>query len=210
MFSQKKKRSKGWIFAVLIVVLFLLGLWLNSILNGTDDSSENSGGNNTSGKNAQSSNEIPIFEYNDVDDEENQKDSDNKISDDGNNKNESDQNSNDFSSNYNDNDPYNYDNESGENYETERENSNNNVNDSNSSSNYENNGYDNSKGKIWVVSRGNTVVVQTYDDNGNLVYKLDTDIDISMLPEYDRKALEQGMYLRNEDELYEMLQDFEG
>ncbi len=209
MFSQKKKKSKIWLFLIVIVVLFIAGICLNK---GFDDTSGADNQDNTlsAPDNKKNSNEIPIFEYNNADDgrtdtgrgAESTDDSGNGngsvtgkesssagISGDGSYDNDDRIDSDDYGYNESDNDIDAGANTGGDSF---------------------NDGYDDTKGKIWVISRGDTVVVQTYDDDGNMLYKLDTEIDLSMLPEYDRKAIKDGIYLNSEDELYEMLQDFEG
>jgi hypothetical protein len=68
MFSQKKKRSKGLLFLLPVLGIFLAGLWLNSFMNSEpdelpdEDRTVSAGYSEDAGK---ESNEIPIYEYTD-------------------------------------------------------------------------------------------------------------------------------------------------
>ena len=85
MFSQNKKKSKGWIVLIPFLFIFAAGLWLNGFMGESDTDIIN--GEDTAvysqqqvNQSENDSNEIPIYEYdnNDGDDEEkNDQDPDN-------------------------------------------------------------------------------------------------------------------------------------
>jgi len=68
MFSEKKKKSKGWLVIIPFLIIFIAGLWLNSFtgkneadITDSEDTAVYSQQQGNQGNN--DSNEIPIYEY---------------------------------------------------------------------------------------------------------------------------------------------------
>lgn len=190
MFSQKKKKSKGWLIFVPFMVIFMAGIWINSFMG--DDSSSIDNENDTlvsteysiNDLNTNKSNQIPTYEYdNSIDvDEDNEADGDDK----------------EKSSNY-------YGNK------TEKPNY---MNEENSTENNTENAEKNSiEGSLndyfLIISENKTVFVREFSD-GKLVSEEITEIMPDALPQYDRESLENGMIFLTQDEVNNLLENFEG
>ena len=213
MFSQKKKRSKGLLFLIPVLLLFLAGLALNAFMSGgaekeagdgadedrlvsagyrsghDDGAGENAdkgSGDDISDKINKEGNNADPYEYND-------NISENK----GALINGYDDGDVDPDGYYYGSDPY------SEMYDDE--NVSNGGHDSGSGAGAANDGYSGYR----AISENDMLVIYKYS-NGAVISEKRTDVQTDTLPEYDREMLENGIDIGSESELDELLEDYEG
>lgn len=215
MFSQKKKRSKGLLFLIPVLLIFLAGLALNAFMSGgteesdSEDSSEdklvsagyssdrgssadgdtkNRSDGDISGRSKKEGNDTGRYEYTD------------NI---GENKgaliNGYDGGDADPDEYYYGSDPY------SEMYEDENASESRNGSDSDNGTGAAVNGYSGYR----AISEDNMLVIYKYS-NGAIISEKRTDVQTDILPEYDREMLENGIDIGSESELDELLEDYEG
>ncbi len=236
MFSQKKKKSKGLLFLIPVLLVFLAGLALNAFMNGGAEEGGSDGSNEdrlvSAGYDSNSDNgtekNADGDTYNGLSGEE-QKGSNNIASNEytdnvGGNKGAAINGYTDGTSDgYGDgdvdsdigiNDRYYYGSDPySEMYDdgVASDSSNGSLNGSKSNSK-ENSGSSTAKrgySGYRAISENDILVIYKYS-NGSVVSEKRTDIQTDILPEYDREMLENGIDISSESGVDELLQDYEG
>lgn len=220
MFSQKKKKSKGLLFIIPVLLVFLAGLGLNAFMSGGENIQEeddrpvsSSFGNDIDDTDGKTVNKIPVYEYynNAGLNQDTVPDADDDNGTDGLQNQENSGEDYDYEGgSYSD--DFNADKETDENeyYSSESIDEN---NDSKKDNNLNNKSTASGREKMYTgykaVSENGLLVIYEYAD-GNVVSEQRTDIQTDVLPEYDRKMLSDGINISSETGVEELLQDYEG
>lgn len=220
MFSQKKKKSKGLLFIIPVLLVFLAGLGLNAFMSSGENIQEeddrpvsSSFGNDIDDTDGKTVNKIPVYEYynNAGLSQDTIPDADDDNGADGlQNQKNSGENHDYEGESYSD--DFNIDKEADENeyYSSESIDENNvSKKDNNLNNNSTASGRENAYTGYKAVSENGLLVIYEYAD-GNVVSEQRTDIQTDILPEYDRKMLSEGINISSETGVEELLQDYEG
>ena len=213
MFSQKKKKSKGLLFLIPVLLIFLAGLALNAFMSGSAEEGDSEGSSedklvsagyssdrggaadedernrtdgDISGRSMKEGNDSDRYEYTD-----NIGENKGALTDgyDG-----GDAGPDEY---YYGSDPY------SEMYEDENDSES--INDSDSGTGTVANGYSGYR----AISENGMLVIYKYS-NGTIISEKRTDVQTDILPEYDREMLKNGIDIGSESELDELLEDYEG